>query len=148
MLSALLPVFLAIAAGIGLVIQQAVNASLRSALQSSAWTAFTSYGVGWVCMVLLILALRDPVPAANLVTRVPWWAWGGGALGSVFIVLGIFLVPQIGAATFFTLVIAGQMLASVAFDHFGWLGLTQRPIDASRLIGVALLIGGVVLIRR
>jgi transporter family-2 protein len=51
MLSALLPVFLAIAAGIGLVIQQAVNASLRSALQSSAWTAFTSYGVGWVCMV-------------------------------------------------------------------------------------------------
>jgi bacterial/archaeal transporter family-2 protein len=148
MLSALLPVFLAIAAGIGLVIQQAVNASLRTALQSSAWTAFTSYGVGWVCMVLLILALRDPVPAANLVTRVPWWAWGGGALGSVFIVLGIFLVPQIGAATFFTLVIAGQMLASVAFDHFGWLGLTQRPIDASRLIGVALLIGGVVLIRR
>jgi transporter family-2 protein len=148
MLSALLPVFLAIAAGIGLVIQQAVNASLRSALQSSAWTAFTSYGVGWVCMVLLILALRDPVPAANLVTRVPWWAWGGGALGSVFIVLGIFLVPQIGAATFFTLVIAGQMLASVAFDHFGWLGLTQRPVDASRLIGVALLIGGVVLIRR
>jgi bacterial/archaeal transporter family-2 protein len=99
-------------------------------------------------MVLLILALRDPVPAANLVTRVPWWAWGGGALGSVFIVLGIFLVPQIGAATFFTLVIAGQMLASVAFDHFGWLGLTQRPVDASRLIGVALLIGGVVLIRR
>jgi bacterial/archaeal transporter family-2 protein len=148
MLSALLPVFLAIAAGIGLVIQQAVNASLRTALQSSAWTAFTSYGVGWVCMVLLILALRDPVPAANLVTRVPWWAWGGGALGSVFIVLGIFLVPQIGAATFFTLVIAGQMLASVAFDHFGWLGLTQRPVDASRLIGVALLIGGVVLIRR
>jgi bacterial/archaeal transporter family-2 protein len=148
MLSALLPVFLAIAAGIGLVIQQAVNASLRTALQSSAWTAFTSYGVGWVCMVLLILALRDPVPAANLVTRVPWWAWGGGALGSVFIVLGIFLVPQIGAATFFTLVIAGQMLASVAFDHFGWLGLTQRPVDVSRLIGVALLIGGVVLIRR
>jgi len=59
-----------------------------------------------------------------------------------------FLVPQIGAATFIGLVITGQMLASVAFDHFGWLGLTQRPIDAPRLIGVALLIGGVVLIRR
>jgi transporter family-2 protein len=148
MLTALLPVFLAIAAGVSLVIQQAVNANLRSALHSSGWTAFTSYAVGWVCMVLLILALRDPVPAANLAARVPWWAWSGGALGSVFIALGIFLVPQIGAATFFTLVITGQMLASVAFDHFGWLGLTQRPIDAPRLIGVALLIGGVLLIRR
>jgi transporter family-2 protein len=148
MLTALLPAVLAIAAGISLVIQQAVNANLRNTLQSSAWTAFTSYGVGWVCMVLLILALRDPVPAANLAARVPLWAWGGGALGSAFIVLGIFLVPQIGAATFFTLVIAGQMLGSIAFDHFGWLGLTQRPVDAPRLIGVALLMGGVLLIRR
>jgi transporter family-2 protein len=148
MFSGLLPVFLAIAAGISLVIQQAVNSNLRSALHSSAWAAFTSYAVGWACIVLLVLALRDPVPAANLATRVPWWAWGGGALGSVFIALGIFLVPQIGAATFFTLVITGQMLASVAFDHFGWLGLTQRPIEAPRLIGVALLIGGVLLIRR
>jgi transporter family-2 protein len=145
--SALFPALLAIAAGVSLVVQQALNANLRGALHSSAWSGFTSYAVGWVCMILLILALRDPVPAANL-ARVPWWAWGGGALGFVFIALGIFLVPQIGAATFFTLVITGQMLASVAFDHFGWLGLTQRPIDAPRLIGVALLIGGVLLIRR
>ena len=72
----------------------------------------------------------------------------GGVFGAIFIGLGIFLVPQIGAATFIALVITGQMFASVAFDHFGWLGLTQHPIDTARLIGVALLIGGVVLIRR
>ncbi len=105
-------------AGVSLVIQQAVNANLRSALQSSPWVAFTSYAVGWVCIVLLIVALRDPVPALSLAARAPWWAWFGGALGSVYIALGIFLVPHIGAATFFTLVIAGQMLASVAFDQF------------------------------
>ena len=52
------------------------------------------------------------------------------------------------AATFLALLVTGQMLGSITFDHFGWLGLTQRPIDAPRLIGVALLIGGVVLIRR
>ena len=40
------------------------------------------------------------------------------------------------------------MLASVIFDHYGWLGLAQRPIDLPRALGVALLIGGVVLIRR
>lgn len=60
----------------------------------------------------------------------------------------ILLVPKIGAATFIALLVAGQMLASVAFDHFGLLGLTQRPVDLPRLIGVALLIGGVLLIRR
>jgi transporter family-2 protein len=36
----------------------------------------------------------------------------------------------------------------VVFDHYGWLGLAQRPIDLPRVFGVALLIGGVVLIRR
>jgi transporter family-2 protein len=40
------------------------------------------------------------------------------------------------------------MIASVAADHFGWLGLAQRPIDLSRLAGIALLIGGCILIRR
>jgi bacterial/archaeal transporter family-2 protein len=40
------------------------------------------------------------------------------------------------------------MLGSITFDHFGWLGPIERPVDAPRPIGVALLIGGVVLIRR
>jgi bacterial/archaeal transporter family-2 protein len=148
MLSALLPALLAIAAGISIVIQQTLNANLRSALNSAAWSGFISYAVGLACMGLLALAFRDPVPAAGVAARIPYWALSGGVFGAIFIGLGIFLVPQLGAATFLALLVTGQMLGSIAFDHFGWLGLTQRPIDAPRLIGVALLIGGVVLIRR
>jgi bacterial/archaeal transporter family-2 protein len=148
MLSALLPAFLAIAAGVSVVIQQVLNANLRSALHSAAWSGFISYAVGLACMGLLVLALRDPAPAASIAVRIPFWAWSAGVFGAIFIGLGIFLVPQIGAATFIALVVTGQMLASIAFDHFGWLGLAQRHVDAPRLIGVALLIGGVVLIRR
>jgi transporter family-2 protein len=99
-------------------------------------------------MALLVLALRDPAPAASVAARIPLWAWSGGVFGAIFIGLGILLLPQLGAATFLAPLVTGQMLASIAFDHFGWLGLTQRPVDAPRRIGVALLIGGVVLIRR
>jgi transporter family-2 protein len=99
-------------------------------------------------MIALIVAFRDPVPTAAMAARIPFWAWSGGLFGAIFIALGILLVPKIGAATFIALLVAGQMLASVAFDHFGLLGLTQRPVDLPRLIGVALLIGGVLLIRR
>ena len=148
MISVALPILLAIAAGASIVIQQVLNANLRFALSSAAWSGFTSYFVGLVCMALLAVALHDPMPTASTAARIPWWAWSGGLFGAIFIGLAIYLVPQLGAATFIALLVAGQMLASVTFDHFGWFGLAQRSIDLPRLIGVALLIGGVVLIRR
>src|SRR5215471_8718802 len=148
MLKFALPLLLAVAAGVSLVVQQALNANLRSALNSAAWSGFMSYLVGVICMAALALALRDPIPSASVAARIPWWAWSGGMFGAIFIALAILLIPQLGAATFIAVLITGQMLASVAFDHFGWLGLAQRPVDLPRLLGVALLIGGVILIRR
>jgi transporter family-2 protein len=125
-----------------------MNANLRALLNSAAWSGFMSYFVGLLCMIALAIALRDPIPAASVAARVPWWAWCGGLFGAVFIGLAVVLVPKLGAATFFALLITGQLVASVAFDHFGLLGLAQRSVDLPRVIGVALLIGGVVLIRR
>ncbi|MFF8799060.1 MULTISPECIES: DMT family transporter [unclassified Methylobacterium] len=148
MLAILIPSALAVAAGVSIVIQQVLNANLRTALNSAAWSGFASYAVGLACMALLALALRDPLPSMATAARIPWWGWAGGLFGALFIGLAIVLVPQLGAATFIALLVAGQMLASVAFDHFGWMGLAQRPLDGPRLIGVALLVGGVILIRR
>ncbi|MES2600506.1 MAG: DMT family transporter [Pseudomonadota bacterium] len=148
MLNVAFPIALAFAAGISIVIQQALNANLRTALDSAAWSGFVSYFVGVLCMALLAVALRDPIPSASVVSRIPWWAWSGGLFGAIFIGLAIYLVPLLGAATFISILIAGQMIASITFDHFGWLGLAQRSIDLPRLIGAALLIAGVVLIRR
>ncbi len=146
MLASAVPLLLAIVAGIGLVIQQALNAGLRHGLDSAAWAGFVSYAVGTLCMVALIVAFRDPIPASA--ARVPFWWWTGGIFGAAFIGLAILLIPQIGAATFFALLVTGQMLASMTFDHFGWLGLAERHVDPLRLLGAALLIGGVILIRR
>src|SRR5215207_11431607 len=143
-----LPILLAVAAGVSIVVQQVLNSNLRTALNSAAWSGFMSYFVGVICMALLALALRDPLPSAGLAARIPWWAWSGGLFGAIFIGLAILLLPQLGAATFIALLVTGQMLASVTFDHFGWLGLAQRPIEPTRLIGAALLIGGVVQIPR
>lgn len=148
MLNLAIPIALAFAAGVSIVIQQALNANLRTALDSAVWSGFASYFVGVLCMALLAIALRDPIPSAALASRIPWWAWSGGLFGAIFIGLAIYLVPVLGAATFISVLIAGQMITSITFDHFGWLGLEQRPIDLPRLIGAALLIAGVVLIRR
>jgi transporter family-2 protein len=145
---AIVAILLAVTAGAAIVAQQALNANLKTALNSTALSGFMSYAVGCVCMALLIIVMRDPIPSMATVARIPWWAWSGGVFGAVFIGLGIVLLPQLGAATFLALVVAGQMFASVAFDHFGIFGFTQRSVDLPRLLGVALLVAGVILIRR
>lgn len=148
MLEVLVSAALALAAGASVVTQQVLNANLKTALNSAAWSGFVSYLVGFLCMVVLVLATREPVPSWGLASRVPLWAWSAGIFGAIFIIMGIWLIPRIGAGTYIALVIAGQLLTSLAFDHFGALGLEQRSADATRLIGAALLIAGVVLIRR
>jgi transporter family-2 protein len=147
MLKLAFPMILAVAAGISLVMQQALNTNLRTALSSAAWSGFMSYLLGVLCMAVLAFLLRDPVPSAAVAARIPLFAWTGGLFGAIFIGLGIFLVPQLGAATFFALLIAGQMFGSIAFDHFGVLGVPVHPVSAVRIAGAALLVGGVVLIR-
>ena len=139
---------LAILGGVSVAIQQVLNANLRMALDSAAWSGFVSYFVGVACMALLALSLRDPIPSVAVAGRVPWWAFSGGLFGAIFIALAIVLIPKLGAATFIVLLVTGQMLASVTIDHFGWLGLPEHPIDLARLFGTALVIGGCVLIRR
>jgi transporter family-2 protein len=139
---------LAVGAGVSFVMQQAVNADLRAALGSAAWAGFVSYLGGTLCMLVLALAMRDSVPTAAAMVRANWWAWSGGFFGAIYIAVSILLVPRLGTATFVALLIAGQMIASLLFDNFGWFGLAERPADPLRIFGALLLVGGVVLIRR
>jgi transporter family-2 protein len=139
---------LAVGADVSFVMQQAVNADLRAALGSAAWAGFVSYLGGTLCMLVLALAMRDSVPTAAAMVRANWWAWSGGFFGAIYIAVSILLVPRLGTATFVALLIAGQMIASLLFDNFGWFGLAERPADPLRIFGALLLVGGVVLIRR
>jgi transporter family-2 protein len=138
---------LSVGAGVSFVVQQAVNANLRAGLRSAAWAGFVSYLGGTACMLILALVLRDAVPLMGDIERSNWWAWTGGFFGAIYIAVSILLVSRLGAAFFVALLVAGQMLGSITFDHFGLLGLSQHPIDVPRIIGAVLLIAGVVLVR-
>ena len=142
----IVPIALSVLAGLSIVIQQVLNANLRTLLSSALWSGFMSYLTGFLCTILFLIIMREPFP--SLAGRVPIWAWFGGFFGATYIALSIYLIPQVGAATFMALLITGQMTGSIVFDHFGVLGLTERPVDVWRIAGVALLIGGVLLIQR
>ncbi|MFZ2160437.1 MAG: DMT family transporter [Bradyrhizobium sp.] len=137
----------ALGAGVSVAVQQVLNGGLRAALASPAWAGFVSYVGGLLTMIVVLLALGETLPSWKAIANTPWWAWSGGVLGGVFILLMILLLPSLGAATLIALVVAGQMAAAIALDHFGAFGLAAHPVSISRLAGAALLIAGVVLIR-
>jgi transporter family-2 protein len=137
----------ALGAGGRVATQQVLNGSLRTALGSPAWAGLVSYAGGLLTMIVAVIVLRERVPAWKTVVDVPWYAWSGGLFGGAFILLAILLLPSLGAATLFALVIAGQVLAAITLDHFGAFGLAPHPIGVARLAGAALLIAGVILIR-
>lgn len=139
---------LAAGAGISFVMQQVVNADLRTALGSAAWAGFVSYLGGTLCMFALAIVLREALPSTLAASQSHWWAWSGGFFGAFYIGVSILLVPRLGAATFVGLLVGGQMMSSVLFDHYGWFGVAQRPVGLSRLLGSVLLIVSVILIRR
>jgi bacterial/archaeal transporter family-2 protein len=138
---------LALGAGVSVAVQQVLNGGLRTALGSPAWAGFISYVGGLLTMIVVLLVLGEHLPSWKAVANTPWWAWSGGVLGGVFILLMILLLPSLGAATLIALVVAGQMATAITLDHFGAFGLAQHPISISRLLGAALLIAGVILIK-
>ena len=142
----LVPILLTLLAGIGIAVQPPVNGVLARASGSVILAALVSFAVGTVALLALWLA-ADRTPAAGL-RGVPWWAWTGGLYGVVYVSISAFAAPRLGLASMLTIAIAAQLIAALTIDHFGWLRLAQSPISLVKVMGVVLVLGGVVLVRR
>jgi transporter family-2 protein len=138
---------LALGAGVSVVTQQALNADLRVGLGSPIWAALVSYVVGVLTLVSVLLVMREPFVSMSQVAKTSVLSWTGGVFGTFYIVLSILLLPSLGAATLVALLVTGQMVGSIVFDHFGLFGLPVHRADFVRVAGAMLLIAGVVLIR-
>ena len=139
-------VLLAVAAGAVLPIQLGVNSTLRQGIGSPVVASLISFAVGSVCLLAYALATRAAWPTAQMLAKLPAWAWSGGALGAFYVTVAILAAPKLGAANLVSLTIAAQLIASLLLDHYGVIGFAQHGINAARVFGALLLIAGTVLI--
>ncbi len=142
----LIYVFWALAAGSAIVIQSGANTQLRNAVGSPSVASLISFVVGSLILLVYAIALRAPVPGTE-VLRSPFWIWAGGLLGAFFVISVILLAPKLGATLLFTLVVGGQLVASIIVDQFGLLGYAQHPLHLGRVIGIALVLAGAFIVR-
>ncbi|MBA3734218.1 MAG: DMT family transporter [Actinobacteria bacterium] len=137
----------AFAAGVALPVQFGINAQLAVWLHSPIRAAFISFLTGAVILAVAAALVFKPLPSWNRLGHAPWWVWLGGALGAFYVAGSIFAAPKLGAAALIAVIVAGQSLASLAVDHFGWVGFEQKHISPGRIVGMALVGAGVALVR-
>jgi transporter family-2 protein len=142
-------VFLAVLAGMAMPTQATINGKLAESVHHNpVLAAFVSFAVGTVALFLYILLTGVPLSNLAAAKDAPLVAWAGGFLGAFFVTVMVTIVPRIGVALAFSLAIAGQMLVTLLIDHFGWLGVAEKPINLWRVLGAALITVGVILIRK
>ncbi len=142
-------VALGLFAGANLTFQALVNAQLRAVLQSPLRAGLVSYVGGTLCCAMLLALRRESFNIFDgRAAGSGALLWTGGAYGLVYLLLAIWLIPRLGSGQVFVIIVAGQLLAALIFDQFGLFGVTPRPIDAYKILGVSFLIAAVFLIRR
>ena len=134
-------------AGGATALQAPTNAKLMTAVGSPVNAAFVSFAVGTAALgiVAMILHARPDIAATR---ALPWYIWIGGLYGAIFVVAAAWGVPRLGVALTITLMVAGQLLIGLILDHFGAFGAPRSPISWGRAGGVALVIAGVLMVRR
>lgn len=141
-------IFLAILAGMAMPTQAVVNSKLANSVDSPILAAFISFVVGTIALFVYILLTGVPLSNLASAKNAPLVAWIGGFLGAFFVSVMATIVPRIGVALAFSLAIGGQMLITLLIDHFGWLGVPEKPINLMRVLGATLITVGVILIRK
>ena len=137
---------LGVLAGAAVAVQAAVNAHLGKSVGSPMHSALASFVVGGlVCVPLSVMAGR---PGREALVATPWWAWCGGTLGACYVVVTIVLAPRIGTLALVAVTIAGQLLAAIVMEKFGFLSMPKIPLTGGRIAGVVLLILGTALVLR
>ena len=86
-----------------------------------------------MCVFILLFAVMPrPLPTAQGIAAMPWWAPLAGLAGALAVLKGLLYVDEIGAGPFNGLVITANILASLAIDHFGLLNMEVHQIGMGR----------------
>jgi transporter family-2 protein len=134
-------------AGALLALQAGANVQLSAALGTPIGASALQLTIG-AALLIGLAALAGGIGAAALLDDVDAWHLVGGLGSAVYITAGILLFPRLGAVTTVGLFVAGQMLASLALDATGWLGVERDPLDAAAVAGAVAVLAGVAAIMR
>lgn len=137
----------ALAAGLVVPIQTAVNSRLRSYVISPFLASFVSFSVGTMFLFFITLLTKHTVLIdSSVFYNEPKWIWIGGVLGLIGLTANILLFPVLGGVQTVVLPIMGQIIMSIIIDHFGLFHAPMHALSPLRFIGLIVLVIGVMMV--
>jgi transporter family-2 protein len=137
---------LAVAAGAAGAFQTAANSAL-TARSSLGAALLLNTSVVWLATFALLMVTGGPRMLGSL-AGAPAHHYVGGLCGFAVIASITVAFPRLGAAMALALMVLGQGTVALMIDHYGLWGMRQVAVNGTRLVGVAFLVIGVLLLRR
>ena len=139
----------ALLAGVATAIEPGQNAGLAKSLARPLLAGVVSLVVSVAAIsVAMLVTGQYGLPPVDRLAQVPWWAWLGGLMSAGLTMAQLSVSKRIGAATFLGLIVTAGVVTSILLDHFGLGGFKVHEAGLWRVLGGALMIGGVGLVAR
>lgn len=136
---------IALAAGVALATQSAINTQLAKAMSGEAVIAtFISFAVGTIVLFFIAWVKTDLWGNLSTVPSQPWWKLIGGILGAVVVFTTVLLAPKLGITAMLFFIIVGQLITAATIDHFGLIGMPIREVNITKFIGLIIVAFGLV----
>ena len=131
----------------GLVAAQAPVNNVVSKKVGTLGAVSVNFIVGTVIVLVVTFLFAGGIKNIAGVETPAWYYWLFGGIAGVAIVLTTLVtVRKLGAGGVTAATIAGQLTLSIVLDRMGVLGLDERAITVQKMLGVALLAAGTVLV--
>ena len=123
-----------------------MNGALRGALTNPWLASLVSFLPVIAFIGVLLLCQPRPLPTADGLRGMPWWAPLGGIIGSFAVIAGLLFVNKVGAGAFAGLTITANILMSLVIDQFGLFGMEVHSLNIWRVLGGVLMCAGIALV--
>lgn len=131
--------------GVILTLHLSMNAQVGAIIKNPKIGNALFWTIGAFTAILIALTSLE-TEAFSRLKEVPAWLLLAGVIGAILVFGIAWTIPQIGAASAFVLMIAGQVIAGVVLSHFGLLGSPIEKISILKIMGILLLLSGASLV--
>ncbi|WP_312193981.1 DMT family transporter, partial [Exiguobacterium sp.] len=116
-------------------VQTSVNTRLRGVVGSPYLASLISFSIGSLFLLMLVLLVDGNLTGLTATADEPFWIWGGGVLGVIYLTGNILLFPRLGGVQTVIMPIFGQVIMGLLIDHFGLFEANVTTFSLTRIIG-------------